>query len=48
MVFCLGTEGSKKFPIKKWVVPMFFCKGTEGSKVPYLETGGSIGFLFRN
>ena len=38
----------QRIPILKTVVPMFFCLGTEISKVPYLEMGGSNGFLFGN
>ena len=37
--FLFRSRRFQRFPIKKWVVPLFFCLGTEGSKGSLLRNG---------
>ena len=48
MVFCLGTEGSKSSLLRNGWFQCFSVKELKVLMVPYLEMGGSMGFLFRN
>ena len=48
MVFYLGTEGSKGSLFRNGWFQWFSVKELKVPKVPYLEMGGSNGFLFRN
>ena len=48
MVFCLATEGSKGSLLRNGWFKCFSVKEFNVLNVPYLEMGGSNGFLFRN
>ena len=48
MVFCLGTDGSKSSLLKNGWFEWFSVYELKVPKVPYLEMGGSNGFLFRD
>ena len=45
---CLGTDGSKSFLFRNGWFQCFSVKELKVPKVPYLEKGGSIVFLFSN
>ena len=47
MVFCLGTEGSKGSLFRNGWFQWFSVQELKVPKVPYLEMGGSNGFLFK-
>ena len=48
MVFCLGTKGYKGSLFRDGWFHWFSVWELKVSKVPYLEMGGSNGFLLRN
>ena len=48
MFFCLGTEGSESSLLRNGWIQFFSVKELKVPLVPYLEMGGSNGFLFRN
>ena len=48
MVFCLGTEGSKRSLFRNGWFQCFSVSELKVPMVPYLEMGGSNGFLFGN
>ena len=47
-VFCLGTEGSNGSLFRNRWFQCFPVQELKVPNVPYLEMGGSNGFLFRN
>ena len=47
-VFLFRNSKFQKFPIRKWVAPMFSVKELKVPMVPYLEIGGYNVFLYRN
>ena len=48
MVFCLGTDGSNSSLFRNGWFQCFSVQELKVPKVPYIEMGGSNGFLFRN